>query len=581
MLRSRASLATHALAGPRDMMRAPGAPTVADPPPVQHPMPEVVLFQPALGYWEYFVRDVPISLLAVARHVAPRHAVELVDGRIPGWRERLAAALASRPRCLGITVKTGRPITFALEASAIARSVAPEVPIVWGGVHPSLLPEQTLAHPHVDVVVEGEAEETFRDLVEVFGSAAPDLASVAGIWFRRDGEIVRTAARPVVSLNALTPLPYELVRFADYEGRSALGAARAGFFETGRGCPWTCHYCYNERFHDARWRPFKADKIVENLRHLRSFWDVSTLYFVDDSFFTDPKRPVTLAQALLDGDHRLTWRCEGCVHDLAKLGAADLALIRRAGCDWVAMGVETGSARLRASYDKRLDVAELFEVNRRLGAAGIHANFNIMTGFLGETRDDLRATTRLALELLDANPAATVQSFQAAVPYPGTRYAATVEEAGHALPGQLEEWQRTNPEDWMRTVPWLDAQGRNLLRSLFLASLFVDGKVRERAGTGPRSWPLRLLGALYRPIARFRIRHLIAAFPIEALLFDTLLNHRYVRATRPDAGAPSPAAATHLPVRATVLPPAGPQGGHLAGSSWMGDERAKAAELAS
>ena len=531
-------------------------------------MPEVVLFQPALGYWEYFVRDVPISLLAVARHVAPRHSVELVDGRVPGWRERLAAALATGPRCLGITVKTGRPITFALEAAAIARRVAPRVPIVWGGVHPSLLPEQTLENPAVDVVVQGEGEETFRDLVEALGDPAPDLARVPGLWLRRDGEVVHTGARPVVSLNALTPLPYELVRFADYEGRSALGAERAGFFETGRGCPWTCHYCYNERFHDARWRPFKADKIVEHLRHLRSFWEVSTLYFVDDSFFTDSKRPVALAETLLEGELGLTWRCEGCVHDLARLTDAELATIRRSGCDWVAMGVETGSARLRATYDKRLDVTELHEVNRRLGKAGIHANFNIMTGFLGEELDDLRATTQLALGLLDENPRATVQSFQAAVPYPGTRYASAVEEAGYPLPARLEDWQRTNPEDWMRTVPWLDASRRNLLRSLFLASLFVDGKVRERAGSGPRGWPLRLLGALYRPLARLRIRHLLSAFPLEAVLFDSLLNRRYVEAAARPGRAASPVTAG---AAATVLPPAGPQGGHLGGAGWSGE----------
>ncbi len=529
-------------------------------------MPDVVLFQPALGYWEYFVRDVPISLLAVARHVAPRRSVELVDGRVPGWRERLAAAVATRPRCLGITVKTGRPITFALEAARIARTVAPEVPIVWGGVHPTLLPRQTLANPHVDIIVHGEGEETFRDVVEALGEPRPDLASIPGIWFRRgapgdpSAEIVENPPRPVVSLNALTPLPYELVRFDDYENRSALGAQRAAFFETGRGCPWTCHYCYNESFHDARWRPFKAEHIVANLVHFRSFWNVSTLYFVDDSFFTDPKRPVALAHALLDGGHEVEWRCEGCAHDIARLTDADLALIRRAGCTWVAMGVETGSARLRATYDKKLDIDQLHDVNRRLGAAGIHANFNIMTGFLDETPDDLRATTRLALSLLDESQRATVQSFQAAVPYPGTRYAAAVEAAGYPLPARLEDWDRTNPEDWMRAVPWLDRRRRNLLRSLFLASLFVDGKVRARAGDAPSGWPLRLLGFLYRPLARLRIRHLIAAFPIEAILFDTLLNRRYVRAGQKRSA--------QVGNGSSKLPPAGPQGGHLAGIGW-------------
>ena len=167
----------------------------------------------------------------------------------------------------------------------------------------------------------------------------------------------------------------------------------------------------------------------------------------------------------------------------------------------------------------------------------------------------------LALTLLDENRHATVQSFQAAVPYPGTAYTAAVREAGYAsaVPSRLEDWQECNPEDWMRAVPWLDRPRRTLLRTLFLASLFVDGKVADRAGSGPGSLPLRLLGALYRPIARFRIRHLIGALPLEATLFDALLNRRYLRAARRGRSA--------APGRA--LPPAGPSGGHLSGLDWL------------
>ena len=80
----------------------PWVPPPDRPRPHRTSVPDVVLFQPALGYWEYFVLDVPISLLSVARHLTDDVAVEVVDGRIQGWQQRLADALATGPVCLGI-----------------------------------------------------------------------------------------------------------------------------------------------------------------------------------------------------------------------------------------------------------------------------------------------------------------------------------------------------------------------------------------------------------------------------------------------------------------------------------------------
>ena len=83
-------------------------------------------------------------------------------------------------------------------------------PIVWGGIHPSLEPEQTARHACADIVVVGEGETTFLELLEALRHGSP-LDGVAGLCFERDGVVVRTPPRRFEDLDALPEVPYELV----------------------------------------------------------------------------------------------------------------------------------------------------------------------------------------------------------------------------------------------------------------------------------------------------------------------------------------------------------------------------------
>jgi hypothetical protein len=82
------------------------------------------------------------------------HDVTIVDQFAdPDWEAKFRRALAERPVCLGVTCMTGPQILHALDACRIAKDAQPDLPIVWGGIHASLLPDQTLAHPLIDAVV--------------------------------------------------------------------------------------------------------------------------------------------------------------------------------------------------------------------------------------------------------------------------------------------------------------------------------------------------------------------------------------------------------------------------------------------
>ena len=133
----------------------------------------IVLYNPDAVFWA-----LPLALIAIASALDPeRFEVVIVDGRLDS-HARLLEALDGAV-CLGVTTLTGAPLGDALSATRAARARYPELPIVWGGWHPSLFPEMCAREPSVSAAVIGQGEDTFAELVERVLSGS-SLAGVAG-----------------------------------------------------------------------------------------------------------------------------------------------------------------------------------------------------------------------------------------------------------------------------------------------------------------------------------------------------------------------------------------------------------------
>ncbi len=175
-------------------------------------MADVVLVYPRTR-WDIrnLTTRLPLSVLYIATYLR-RHgvAVEIVDQRVDdGWEARLRALLAERPAWVGISSMTGKQIRWGLAAARVVREAAPTVPLVWGGVHPSILPEQTLGHPLVDLVAVGDGEELALELTAALKGPGPaDLSKIAGLAWKRGGRPVVNPPRDPVSMDELPPLDY-------------------------------------------------------------------------------------------------------------------------------------------------------------------------------------------------------------------------------------------------------------------------------------------------------------------------------------------------------------------------------------
>jgi radical SAM superfamily enzyme YgiQ (UPF0313 family) len=133
----------------------------------------------------------------------------------------------------------------AIEASQLVRRLSPNLPIVYGGWHPTLLPEQTLQADYVDVVVRGQGEVTFIELLGRLNSKI-SLNGVAGVSYKEGTRIVHNPDRPIISLNNLPMPAYDLVNTDAYEKACGL---RKTVYASSVGCPYSCNYCTDTVFY--------------------------------------------------------------------------------------------------------------------------------------------------------------------------------------------------------------------------------------------------------------------------------------------------------------------------------------------
>ena len=190
----------------------------------------------------------PLALLYIASNLEHHHIhTKIIDQRVdPEWEGNLAAALADKPHWVGISSMTGQQILWGLKAARLVRQADPSIPIVWGGCHPGILPEQTLEHPLVDVVVVGEGEEISLALTKAFSEqgAAADLSTIPGLYYTDAGnQPVSTGKASIVDLDELPPLDYGLIETRHYI-LPEIRDTRSLQIQSSRGCPMRCHYCY-------------------------------------------------------------------------------------------------------------------------------------------------------------------------------------------------------------------------------------------------------------------------------------------------------------------------------------------------
>ena len=463
--------------------------------------------------------SLPLGLLAVATPLdVAGYKVRIIEQRLePDWEASLLAELMTKPICVGVTAMTGPQIGWALKASELVKRNS-DVPMVWGGVHPSLLPQQTLENPYVDIVVQGEGEETFFELVKALENRK-SLAKIKGIWYKEGGKIKQNPPRPFIDLNQQLPLSYHLIDIKTHmmrvSGRDCLP------IETSRGCPSNCAFCYNTCFHQRQWRALTAEQTLTRMKRVIDEYGVEGIAFRDDNFFVNPGRAYKILEGMVQQRLDIVWGKGDIRLDLlSRLDDDFLRLIERSGCLSLVIGVESGSQRVADLMRKKIDVSQAISVNERLARYKMQLYYLFLIGIPGETEADLAETASLMLRLVDENQRA-MEGIQIFIPYPGTELFDISIQYGLIAPQRLEEWIHFSWINRKPNYPWLSPKRRRLLQMLSFCGVFLTKDRGLQAFTEISPY-ISFIARLYSPIARARVRGLHNQFLPEIKVAELL-----------------------------------------------------------
>ncbi len=324
-----------------------------------------------------------------------------------------------RPDLVGISAFTGSAIP-ALAYAEIAKRAGAVV--VMGGYHPSALPEEVLASPWVDMVVRGEGEEAFAELVR---SGSPE--GVAGVSYRRDGRVVHNPPRPPLADLDAVPLPLRELR----PPRCGLAGLdyHTDTIYTSRGCRFRCVFCANHLV-GGPFRERRLERVMAELETItpprRGPWKY--VKFWDSCFLSDPERVMALVDLIRASRLERYFRfvVETRVEDVIR--AADiLKPMRAAGFVRIGCGVESPHRSTHLSLRKGINLGHVDRAAQLLDAAEIQLTKMLIVGHEGEGEAEILAYPDYALR---HGVRLQNTTFFVLTPYPGTELAADLERRG-------------------------------------------------------------------------------------------------------------------------------------------------------
>ncbi len=343
----------------------------------------------------------PPDTLPDETYINYKHA--LSDLNDPIWGEIRSTLADEKPDVVGISVRTPH-YPSALNVSRMVKELSPKIPVIWGGVHPTIMPAECLTNGDVDFVVRGEGEYTLTELLKNLGS--PD--KVPGISYKRDNDVVHNSDRPLVQ--NLDEIPYPARdRIIGYE---RMQPEAFGHLFATRGCPYQCTFCASHWIWSRRVRYRTIANIVDEIISVKKKYKTSRFIFEDDSFTVNRKFVEDFCNAVIDMKLGITWRCETRV-DL--VNPQLIALMKRSGLDEISLGIESGSANSLKRIKKGITVEQVRNAVKVIKAARLRFGAFFIIGFPWETKEDINATLDLIQEV-DAD----VLGLNMATPYPGT-----------------------------------------------------------------------------------------------------------------------------------------------------------------
>jgi anaerobic magnesium-protoporphyrin IX monomethyl ester cyclase len=466
---------------------------------------KIVFFFPAFSSQE---ATAPLGILAVATPLLRAgYRIRIVDSTITPDFERAVLAELNDALCLAVSLVTGPMIRETVRIARAAKKLYPNKPVVLGGWHPSLLPDQTLAAEFVDIVVKGQGEHAFLEVVRRI-EAGESPSGIEGVGYKQENRLVFNPPRALVPIRDLPPKAYHL---ADFDAYERVCGRRWAMYTSSLACPYNCAYCTNDGVYGRKWNALEADQVVEETSDLARRYHLQLLWIVDDNFMVDRDRALAIAEGLVRRDAKFDWSIQATTNLIARFTVDELKLLRRAGLSQVAQGADSGSPAVMRLMNKTFQSLDtIHTAAAKLTAAGIRPSFNIIFGFPGEGERERRETVRFMMDVCRRYPGAEFWT-NIFTPYPGSPIMRRAFELGIDVPKTLEGWSDFFPR--YTTLPWL--KGRDHQRVQTMREYLRLAFHRVPIGVRRKNSLEKLAHAIIAVGARWRLDHDFYSYPFE------------------------------------------------------------------
>jgi anaerobic magnesium-protoporphyrin IX monomethyl ester cyclase len=381
-------------------------------------------------------------------------SVEIVDAEADELTpEQTAGRVKSLdPKLVAIVVYGHQPSASTQNmtgASAIATAIKdlyPDIPLLMLGGHVAALPERTLEEEAVDYVARDEGLYAIVDLLTAFrASAYPDLAKIRGLVYRDHGRAVANAAAPLVKdLDtemagvAWDLLPMHRYRAHNWHCFGHLQREPYAALYTTLGCPYHCSFCciqapfkggeqalgLNADMNSYRfWSP---RRVIDEIDLLVNKYGVRNIKFADEMFVLNARHVIAICDRIIERGYDLNIWAYARV-DTVKDSMLDK--LKRAGFNWLALGIEAADDKVLTDVDKRYKADEVYSTVRKIKDAGINTIGNYIFGLPEDTAETMQRTLELAVDLN-----CEFANFYSAMAYPGSPLYEQAVRQGWQLP---------------------------------------------------------------------------------------------------------------------------------------------------
>jgi len=468
----------------------------------------------------------PESSLALAAELKKINIpVKIIDLRLVNQRK----IKIEDPLFFGFTIYSNESIKYALDFAKAMRREFPRTPLVWGGPHVHMMPEQTAEHALVDLACYGEGETTISELGRILATGSNDFSKIPQVVYKQNGLIQKTPQQPLQKLDDIEFYPYELLDLPLYEK-----AAKTHFYyQTSRGCVHHCRFCnYNYQY---TWRGKSGAKVTAEIQEIVERFHPYELYFSDANFFADKNRVQDIllrVKAANFPDFR--WMAFCRFDDLSAFSDELMALMKDTGCLRLNLGGESGSDRILSYLNKGVTIKQIQEGLKRCVEYGIVADVSFIAGVPGETDDDLCETLTVISDIYKKYPGHMVNGLFYYQPYPNTPLMEEI--AGRyalPIPHDLSGWGHrpvTSPR--REYFPWLSDKAYSKIFSLtqIVNFLYLKQRLEDYLKNGVMNkkyvFLLKLCGIL-TPFVKLRLKKKNFDFPWEWKLYY-FLKKRFV-----------------------------------------------------